>query len=127
MKNLTLFFILALFTCAVQSQSLTEKEITGTWQVVDVVEVGTKPKQAKEMIAAYIDILPDHTFQIRMRNMASKKFENKFDDYKWSYNASSQTIELNKGDMSIKPSKSNEKMYFEIPETGMKLEVVMPM
>ncbi|QAA82639.1 hypothetical protein EI546_13330 [Aequorivita sp. H23M31] len=126
MKNLTLFLILALFTCAVQSQTLTENEITGTWQVVDVVEVGTKPKQAKEMVASYIDILPDHSFQIRMRNIASKKFENKFDGYKWNYNTSSQTIELSKGDMSIKPSKSNGKMYFEIPETGMKLEVVMP-
>lgn len=44
-----------------------------------------------------------------------------------SGNEATQTIELSKGAMTIKPSKSNGKMFFELPESGIKLEVAMPM
>ena len=126
MKNLTVLFVLALLTSTVQSQSLTEKEITGTWQVINVVDAGSKPKQAKEMVAAYFDIYSDHTFQLRMKKEDKQGLENKFKNSSWSYNETTQTITINKDNTIIKPSKNNGKMIFELPESGMKLEVVMP-
>lgn len=85
MKNLTILFILALLTSTVQSQSLTEKGLTGTWQVIKVVDAGTQPKQAEEMNETYIDIYPDHNFQLRTKKhyKSSKGFESKFENYKW--------------------------------------------
>ena len=129
MKNLTIFFILALLTSTVQSQSLTEKEITGTWQVINVVDAGKQSQQADDMLGAYFDFYPDHNFQLRTKNQndSSKGYKYNFENYKWSYNEVTQTIELSKGTMTIKLSKSNGKMFFELPETGVKLEVVMPM
>lgn len=128
MKNITIVFILALLTSTVQSQSITEKEITGTWQVINVVEVGNQPNQAEDMIAAYIDIYPDNNFQLRTKKQdkSSKGYKNNFVNSKWSYNEATQTINLDKGSMAIKVSKSNGKIVFELIETGIKLEVVMP-
>lgn len=128
MKNLLVIFILALFTSGAQSQSLTEKDISGTWRVINVLDAGNKPKQAEEMNLAYIDIYSDHNFQIRTKKQdkSSKGYENKFENSKWSYNEATQIINLDKGNMSIKISKSNDKIIFEFPETGLKMEVVMP-
>ena len=128
MKNLILLFVLALLTSTVQSQSLTEKEITGTWQVINVVNAGTHSKQADEMVAAYFDLYPDHNFQLRTKSQdkSSKGYENKYKNYTWIFNEATQIIELSQGNMMIKPSKSDGKMFFEFPETGMKLEVAMP-
>ena len=83
MKNLTILFILALLTSTVQSQSLAEKEITGTWQVINVVDAGNQPQQADDMLGAYFDIYPDHNFQLRTKKQdkSSKGFENKFENY----------------------------------------------
>jgi len=124
MKNLIFLFVLALFTSTVQSQSLTEKEITGTWQVVNAIEFGTKPKKAKELVAAYIDIYPDHNFQLRMKT--SKGYEDTFNNATWSFDEATQTITTSDGRFPIKASKSNDKMIFELSGTGIKLEVVMP-
>ena len=66
MKNLTILFVLALLTSTVQSQSLTEKDIIATWQVVDVVETGSQPELAKDMIAAYFNFYSDHSFQLKI-------------------------------------------------------------
>ncbi len=129
MKNLTVFFLLALLTSVVQSQSLTEKEVTGTWQIINVVDPGHNAKQANDFIAAYIDIYPDHKFQLRMKSKGenSKKYSDSFKHTTWTFNRDSQTIELNDGKSPIKISKSNDKMYFELLDSGMKFEVVMPM
>lgn len=128
MKNLTILFVLALLTSTVQSQSLTEKEIIATWQVVNVVETGSQPKLATEMIAAYFNFYSDHSFQLRIKkdNTSPKGYEDKYSNNTWTYNEATQTIELSKGDMSIKTSKSDGKIFFELPESGIKLEVVMP-
>ena len=128
MKNLLVIFILALFTSGAQSQSLTEKDISGTWRVIHVLDAGNKPKQAEEMNLSYIDIYPDHNFQIRTKKQdkSSKGYENKFENIKWSYNEATQTINLDNGSTSIMVSKRNNKTVFEFPETGLKMEVVMP-
>lgn len=124
MKNLIVLFALMLFSVTAQSQSVTEDEITGTWQVMNIVDAGAQPKQAEEMIAAYFDIYPDYNFQIRMKT--SKGYQDTFKNYKWSFNEDTQTIEMNNGNMSIKVFKNDDKMVFELPGTGIKLEVVKP-
>ncbi len=128
MKNITILFVLALLTSTVQSQTISEKEITATWQVVKIIDAGNQPKQAKEMFAAYFDFNSDYSFQLRTQkqNNTSKGYENKYNNNTWSYNEATQTIELSQGNMSIKPSKKDGKMFFELPEMGIKLEVVMP-
>ncbi len=126
MKNLTIFFLFALLTSSVQSQSLTEKEITGTWQVISVVEPGNNAKQANDFLAAYIDIYPDHKFQLRMKTK-SENSNKYYNSSPWTFSQGSQTIELNDGKSPIKVSKNNDKMYFEFLDSGMKVEVVMPM
>lgn len=124
MKNLIFLFVLALFTSTVQSQSLTEKEITGTWQVMNIAEVGNNPKQAQEMNWAYIDLYPDHKFQLRKKT--SKGYKNTFNNATWSFDQATQTITTSDGRFTIKASKNNDKMIFELSETGITLEVVMP-
>ncbi len=125
MKNLIFLFVLALFTSAVQSQSLTEKEITGTWQVVSIADEGNNPKEAKEMVFAYIDLYPDHTFQLRMKT--AKGHINTFKNATWSFDEATQTITNSDGRFPIIVSKINSKIIFELSGIGMKLEVVMPM
>lgn len=129
MKNLTILFVFTLLSSTVQSQSITEKEITGTWQVVNIVDGGTHPNQAKEMIAAYFDFYPDGKFQLRMKryDRPSQEYENTFNNYKWSFNVVTQTIELSNAKMNIKTLKSNGKMFFELLDTRITLEVIMPM
>lgn len=129
MKKLTILFILALITSTVQSQSISEKEITGTWQVINIVDAGNDPIGADDLSAAYFDIYPDHSFQLRLKKKSkdSKEYNNTFTDYTWSYNEDTQTIKLNNDKFPIKVSKSNNKMLFELLGTGIKLEVVMPM
>ncbi len=124
MKNLIVLFALMLFSVMAQSQTVTEKEITGTWQVTNIVDAGAQPKQAEEMMDAYIDIYPDYNFQLRMKT--SKGYQDTFKNYKWSFNEDTQTIEVDNGNMSIKTSISDDKMIFELRGTGIKLEVVKP-
>lgn len=128
MKNLIVLFVLALLTSTVYGQSLTEKEITGTWQVINVVNAGSQPQQAEKMHSAYFDIHSDHSFQIRLKKQGktSKGYENTLKNTTWNYKNDTQTIGLNNENMTIIVSKSSGKMFFEMPETGMKLEVYMP-
>lgn len=129
MKNLTILLLSILFTSAVQSQSITKQEITGTWQVVKVVEAGTEPNQAEEMVAAYFDIHPDHNFQLRLKrnDRPSKGYDEIFRNSTWSYDESTQTIKFQDDRFPIKASKVDDKIIFELLGTGMKLEVIKPM
>ena len=124
MKKLLFIFILALLSSSLQGQSLAEKEITGTWFVKDVLEIGTTPKKAKEMTSAYIDLYPDYSFQLRLKS--AKGYENSFTNATWSYNEATQTITTSDGRFPIKILKVNNKMIFELSGTGIKLEVVKP-
>ncbi len=128
MKNLIILFAFILLAATAQSQSLTEKEISGTWQVITITNAGNKPAQAEEMNAAYFDLYPDHSFQLRTQknNGSSTEYEENFKNYKWSYNAATQTINLSKGNMNIKVSKINNNVFFELTGTGIKLQVFQP-
>lgn len=128
MKNIIVIFILALFSSSIQSQTFTEAEITGTWQVSNVLETGTQNDKAESMLAAYFDFFPDHSFQLRKKKSSgSKGIENSFKNATWNYDEATQTITVNNGNMRFKVLRNDERTIFEFPETGMKLEVVMPM
>lgn len=124
MKKLLFVFVLALLTSSIQSQSLAEKEITGTWFVKDVIEIGTAPKKAKEMTSAYIDIYPDYSFQLRLKS--AKGYEDSFSNATWSYNEETQTLTTSDGRFPMKILKNNNKVIFELMGAGIKLEVVKP-
>lgn len=128
MRKLAILFILIFFTYAVQSQSLTEKEITGTWQVVNVLDEGTKPTSAPHMKAAYFDLYPDGSFQLRMKRFdrPTQEYENNIKNQIWSFNQATQTITLNNDKFPIKVYNNNGTISFELLGTGIKLEVVKP-
>lgn len=127
MKIILLLFSFMFIPTLVQSQTLTEPEITGTWQVVNVLETGSNPKEAHQMLAAYIDLNPDHSFQIRMRKDGKKEYSMMFSNGRWTFNTDNQTISINNGEMQIKPAERDGKMFFLLPRKGIKLEVLMPM
>ena len=54
-----------LVTSVMQGQTIPKEEVTGTWQVIGVVEEGTYPGQGEEMIGSFFDLYPDHNFQLR--------------------------------------------------------------
>lgn len=123
------FLLIALLGFTVQSQSLTEKEISGTWIVVAIAESGTYPEEAKVMERAYFDLYPDHRFQLRMKskNKTEKGYEAMYQNYTWRFDPSAQTVYLSNDTFPIKINRENDKVYFELLGTGTKLEVLRPM
>lgn len=95
MKNLSLLFI-AFICFTVQSQDLTENEVSGTWTVVAIAESGTHPEGAAAMESAFFDLYPDHRFQLRMKhkNKPITHYEALYKNYMWRFDQSSQTIYL---------------------------------
>ena len=126
MKNLIVFFLVTLLTSAAQSQSLTEKELTGTWQVISVVDNGKDAKLANGLMAAYFDILPDHNFQLRIKANGPKGYRDTFKNTSWIYNETEQTLELDNNTFPLKISKKADKTLFELIGTDIILEVVKP-
>lgn len=127
MKNLVVLFILSFFASTASGQSLTEKDIMGTWQVVNVIDKGNAPSNAENMIAAYFDLQPDHSFHLRMNNKESQSKNNKSSkNLSWSFDETTQIINLTGDKFNIKVSKNGRKMNFELVETGIILEVLKP-
>ncbi len=127
MKNLLVLFILSFFASTASGQSLTEKDIMGTWQVVSIVEKGNQPSNAENMIAAYFDLQPDHSFQLRIKNKESQSKNDKSSkNLSWSFDETTQIINLTGDKFNIKVSKNGSKMNFELVETGIILEVLKP-
>lgn len=129
MKNLIALFVFILIATYAQSQSLTEKELKGTWQVVAVENPSINNKSAQEMERAYFDFHADRGFVLRTRKSNSKKLE--FEtvsttNAEWSYNSASQTIQIPRAKMTIKVSGTEDKAVFTIQETGLKLQMVKP-
>lgn len=127
MKNI--FFLVVLLLClTAKSQTLTEKEITGTWMVVAIAEPGTKPDAAPLMKAAYFDLYQDHNFQIRLkrRNPSSHTYDPSFHNARWQYDPEAQLVRINNGAQTIKVSHKNEKVYFELTDTGLIMEMKKP-
>lgn len=127
MKNLVVLFILSFFASTASGQSLTEKDIMGTWQVVNVIDKGNAPSNAENMIAAYFDLQPDHSFQLRIKNKESQSKNDKSSkNLSWSFDETTQIINLTGDKFNIKVSKNGSKMNFELVETGIILEVLKP-
>lgn len=129
MKNLIALFAFLLIATYAQSQSLTEKELTGTWQVVSVENPSSNSKAAQEMDRAYFNFHGDRNFVLRTRKDNSMKSEYETVSSKnaeWSYNSSTQTIRIPRAKMTIKVSGTGDKAVFTIQETGLRLQMVKP-
>lgn len=128
MKNFIVLFLLSFIAFTASSQSLTEKDIIGTWQVVSIVDKGNQPSEANDMIAAYFDFHSDKKFQLRSKNKtnSSKKQDERFKKYSWSFDETSQIIKLTNDTFNIKAFEKDGKMIFELIGTGILLEVVKP-
>lgn len=128
MKKLILLFSLILIAATAQSQSLTEKELTGTWQVVTVADNGNNPNATNELSRAMFNFNADHSFELKKISTSEKyKYNTAAKSNRWSYNAATQTIKSGKFNLDIKVSKSNNKIFFVLLESGVKLEVEKPM
>tara|TARA_R110002050_G_scaffold197622_2_gene332477 strand:+ start:564 stop:1121 length:558 start_codon:yes stop_codon:yes gene_type:complete len=127
MKNLFVLLAFVFITAAAQSQSMSEKEISGTWQVTAIADAGSNPDKAAGLDGALFDLYPDHRFQLRLKRGSgtSVNYEETFQNATWSYNANTQTITAGKG-MKIKVSKIDNKVFFELLDTGVTYEVYQP-
>ena len=65
MKNAIMLIVLALFATSVHSQSLTQKDLTGTWLVANVENSSSNPKMAAAMQNAVINLYADNSFEIK--------------------------------------------------------------
>ncbi|HLW32226.1 MAG TPA: hypothetical protein VKX40_08180 [Aequorivita sp.] len=129
MKNLIALFAFLLIATNAQSQSLTEKELTGTWQVVSVENPSSNSKAAKELDMAFFNFHSDRSFVLRTRKDNSMKFEYETVSSKnaeWSFDSGTQTIRIPRAKMTIKVSGTGDKAVFTIQETGLRLQMVKP-
>ena len=129
MKNLITLLFLILVTSVMQGQTIPKEEVTGTWQVIGVVEEGTYPGQGEEMIGSFFDLYPDHNFQLRMKrnDRPSKGFDEIFRNTTWNYDETKQTITLKDGRFPLKVSRESNKTFFELVGIGLILQVHKPM
>ena len=129
MKKLVILFVFALLALTVQSQSLTEKELTGTWQVVSVENPTSNPKAAQEMDRAYFNLNGDKSFSLRTRKDNTQQSEYETSSAKnaqWSYNTATQTIQIPRTKMTLKVSGSGDTVFFTVQETGLRLQMTKP-
>ncbi|MDP2688186.1 MAG: hypothetical protein Q8O62_13245 [Aequorivita sp.] len=129
MKNLIALFALVLFAGTVQSQSLTQNDITGTWLVVNVENSNSNPTMAAKMTNAIINLYADNSFEIKEKKEKGSAYEYNTTSHKnatWSYNPNTQTITTTRTKMTLKVSKSGDKVFFTDKDSGLKLEVLKP-
>lgn len=129
MKKLITLFSFVFFVATAQSQSLTEKDIAGTWLVVNVENSSSNPKVAKTLTHALLNFNTDKSFEIKTKqagNSDSKYMITSQKNATWSYNANKQTIKTTRTNMTFKVSKKNDKLFFVDQESGLSFEVVKP-
>ena len=129
MKKLIALFTFVLFAVAAQSQSLTLKDVTGTWYVVNVENSNSNPKMAAAMANAVINLYADNSFEIKEKQENGSAYSYKTTSNKnatWSFNPSTQTITTTRAKMTLKISKSGGKIFFTDSESGLKFEVNKP-
>lgn len=129
MKNLIVFFAFVLFAATAQTQSLTQKEVTGTWLVQNVENSNSNPTMAAAMTNAVINLYADNSFEVKERQQNGTAYVYNTTTNKnatWSYNPSTQTISTTRTKMTIKISKSGDKVFFTDQNSGLKFEVVKP-
>jgi hypothetical protein len=126
MKKIITFFALILLVATAQSQSLTAKDITGSWLVVKVENSNSNPKVAKALNQALLSFNANKSFQIKVKQESNSDSQYKVaskKDATWSYNESKQTITTTRKNMTFKVSKKNEKLFFVDQNSGLKFEV----
>ena len=129
MKNLIALFAFVLFVATAQSQSLNQKDVTGTWLVVNVENSSSNPKMAAAMTNAVINLYADNSFEVKERQENGSAYTYNTTSNKaatWSFNEGNQTISTTKTKMSFKISKSGSQTFFTDKESGLKLEVKKP-
>ena len=128
MKNAILLFVLTLFATSVHSQSLTQKDLSGTWLVTNVENSNSNPKMAAAMKNAIINLYADNSFEIKEKQddgtYSYKTTTNK--NATWSYNQSNNTINTTRTKMTLKVSQNGGKTYFTDSDSGLKFEVTKP-
>jgi|SRR5690554_3323531 len=129
MKNLFIIFVLTLFTATGKSQSLTEKDIMGTWQVVNVDNSGADPSPERRMDIAYLDFYEDGSLVLRARQNDSGRPIYKTispQGAKWNFEADTQTIRILENNFNLKVEGNADNAVFTIKESGLKLQVTKP-
>ncbi len=129
MKKLITLFAFFLFAITVQSQSVTTKDITGSWLVVKVENSKSNPKVANALKQAILNFNTDKSFVVKVRQQGNGDSNYKVTSQKnaqWSYNESKQIISTTRSDMTFKVTKSNEKIIFVEQKSGLRIEVVKP-
>ena len=129
MKKLITLFAFVLFVATAQSQSLTEKDIAGTWLVVHVENGNSNPKVAQALNRALLNFKADKSFEIKTKQEGNSDSKYKVTSQKnatWSYNANKQTIKTTRTNMTFKVTKKNDKLFFVDQESGLSFEVVKP-
>ncbi|MBT0606778.1 DUF5004 domain-containing protein [Aequorivita echinoideorum] len=136
MKKLYVLFAFILITVAANSQSISEKELMGVWQVTSVTSASQNPNQA-QLIAglqrATMYFKNDHTFEFNSysTNPTLASFIENTQNSQWKYDANLQTVaigtaENNYSAMIIKVRKQNGKVSFLLQETNVELQVIKP-
>ncbi|MEM0518043.1 MULTISPECIES: hypothetical protein [Aequorivita] len=129
MKNLITLFAFILLAANAQSQTLSQKEITGTWLVQSVENSSSNPKMAAAMANAVINLYADNSFEIKEKEPGGTAYSYTTTTHKnatWNYNASTQTITTTRSKITFKVSKNGEKVFFTDENSGLKFEVVKP-
>lgn len=129
MKKLIALFAIVLIASTVQSQSLAQKDITGTWLVVNVENSSSNPKMAKAMSEAVINFYAENSFEIKQKQQDGTPYSFKTTtqkNSKWTFNPSTQTISTTGTKMTLKVVSDNNKVFLEDKDSGLKFEVVKP-
>lgn len=129
MKNLIVLFAFVLIAATAQSQSLTQKDVTGTWLVMDVENSSSNPKMAASMYNAIINLYADNSFEIKEKQVNGTNYTYNTTSNKnatWSFNQSNQTISTTRTKMTLTISKSGDKVFFTDNDSGLKFEVMKP-
>lgn len=129
MKNLIALFVFVLFAATAQSQSLTQTDITGSWRVVNVENSSSNPKMATAMANAWLNFNTDKSFELKEKQGDTPTAPYTTISHKnatWSYNPSTQTITTASTKMTLKISKSGDKVFFTDKDSGLKFEVIKP-
>lgn len=129
MKNLITLFAFVLFVATAQSQSLNQKDVTGTWLVVNVENSSSNPKMAAAMTNAVINLYADNSFEVKEKQGSATPYTYNTTTNKgatWSFNESNQTISTTRTKMTLKISKSGSQTFFTDKDSGLKFEVNKP-
>lgn len=128
MKNLTVLFVFLFTSLFVQSQSLAKEELSGTWQVINVVDPGDNPVETQKLYASYIDFNTDGTFQIRYNTEenSKRKLTNLLNNSQWKFNSDTSSVDITNSDLQISAYKRDGKYFFKLLNSGAVLEVIKP-